>query len=855
MGLSMAKDSAPWSDRYIAAIHWFIPQTLQSGGAAQLTRAQNVINAALLAATAGPFYALAYQLLGDGAAAREILLCCVGMLAAPFVLKFSASIFAARELFLCALFFNFTWLSWHLGGIAAPTASWLITGPVVAMFLGGVPTALFWLGMSSCAAGYLYSLNASGAVPQANPVRDMPLLYLVCDVGLFVVVVVFVLLFELTKSRGFVKLEQALKTINELAIRDELTGTHNRRYLLGLIEKEKDRSDRSGRAFTLCLLDIDFFKRINDTYGHAAGDTVLRQFCKVVQQHVRAADSFGRYGGEEFMLMLPETPATDAQVLAERVRQAVEKLRCVDGGSEIALTVSIGVAEFRHGEQISQTVGRADEALYLAKSGGRNRVVSHGEACAASEPGAPGRQAPHDARDMGASVARMLDGAQCDQLTGLLNRRLLRDRLRHAMDRANRNRRTMALLLLNINKFKEVNDAFGYEAGDAILACAASTIRGCLRDSDTVARWGGDEFVALLEDLGSEADAQRVAEKILDRFGQPLEVAGRECFVTLSAGIALYPAAHCDLDALLKHADVAMRCAKAWGANSVQMYSPGAALPPSERLALKNGLRDALAHGQLFIEYQPQVELASRRIVGVEALLRWQHPEYGRVEPSRFIPLAEETGMIVPIGEWVLRTACAQNRAWIDAGLPPVKTAVNLSARQLKMPGLVERVLRIVAETGISPRCLDLEITEGMLIDDLEGNRAIMTELRQAGLLVSIDDFGTGYSSLNYLSELPVDVLKLDALFVRRLGLGRGGVDTVAGLRRSYAIAESIVEMAHRLQLKVIAEAVETPEQLADLCAMRCDDAQGYLFARPMSPDQVGALLARQPHPAAPALA
>jgi diguanylate cyclase (GGDEF)-like protein len=850
----MATDSAPWSDRYIAAIQWFIPQPLQGAGAAQLTRAQNVVNAALMAATAGPFYALAYHLLGFGAAAREILACCLVMLAAPLVLKASASIFAARELFLCALFFNFTWLSYHLGGIGAPTASWLITGPVVAMFLGGVPTALFWLGMSSGAAGFLYSLQAAGNVLPAHPVRDMPLLYLVCDVGLFVVVVVFVLLFELTKSRGFVKLEQALKTINELAIRDELTGTHNRRYLLGLIEKEKDRSDRSGRSFSLCLLDIDFFKRINDTYGHAAGDTVLRQFCQVVQQHVRGADSFGRYGGEEFLLMLPETPAVDALVLAERVRQAVEKLRCVDAGSEIALTVSIGVAEFRAGEQITHTVGRADEALYLAKSSGRNRVIAHGDACLAAQPGAPGRQVAPDPNDMGSTLARMIDGAQCDQLTGLLNRRLLRDRLRHAMDRANRNRRTVALLLLNINKFKEVNDAFGYEAGDVILARAAAIIRSCLRDSDTVSRWGGDEFVALLEDLGSEADAQVVAEKILDRFGEPIEVGGRECFVTLSVGIALYPAAACDLDALLKRADVAMRCAKAWGENSVQLYSAGAALPPSERLALKNGLRDALALGQLYLEYQPQVDLVTRRIVGVEALLRWQHPEYGRVDPSRFIPLAEETGMIVPIGEWVLRTACAQNRAWLDAGLPPVKTAVNLSARQLKTPGLVARVLQVVAETGIAPECLDLEITEGMLIDDLEGNRVIMTELRQAGLVVSIDDFGTGYSSLNYLSELPVDILKMDALFVRRLG--RRGAAAAAGLARSYAIAESIVDMAHRLQLKVIAEAVETTEQLDDLCAMRCDEAQGYLFARPMHPDQVGALLARQPLlPAAPALA
>jgi diguanylate cyclase (GGDEF)-like protein len=852
----MGKQSAPWSDRYIAAIHWFIPAPLQNG-AAQLTRAQNVVNAALLAGTAGPFYALAYHLLGFDAAAREIVACCLLMLAAPFVLKASASIFLARELFLCALFFNFTWLSYNLGGISAPTTSWLITGPVVAMFLGGVATALFWLALSSAAAASIYLLQAGGAVLPVHPVHDMALLYLMCDIGLYVVVVVFVLLFEMTKSRGFVKLEQALNTINELAIRDELTGTHNRRYMLRLIEKEKERSDRTGRIFSLCLLDIDFFKRINDTYGHAAGDTVLRQFCFSVQQQVRGADSFGRYGGEEFLLMLPETPAVDALVLAERVRCAIDKLRCVDAGSEIALTVSIGVAEFRPGEPIAQTIGRADEALYLAKWSGRNRVICHGDACLAVQPGAPSRQLPPDPADMGASLARMLDGAQCDQLTGLLNRRLLRDRLRHAMDRANRNRRTVALLLLNINKFKEVNDALGYEAGDSILTRAAARIKNCLRDSDTVSRWGGDEFIALLEDLGAEADAQAVAEKILDCFGEPLDVDGRECFVTLSVGIALYPAAECDLDALLKRADIAMRCAKAWGENSVQLYSAGAALPPSERLALKNGLREALTGGQLFLEYQPQVELGTRRIVGVEALVRWQHPEYGRVDPGRFIPLAEETGMIVPIGEWVLRTACLQNRAWRDAGLPPVKTAVNLSARQLKTPGLAGRVLQIVAETGIPARCLDLEITEGMLIDDLEGNRAVMTELRQAGVLVSIDDFGTGYSSLNYLSELPVDILKMDALFVRRLGSRLSPAHFGPGLARSarsYAIAESIIGMAHRLQLKVIAEAVETQDQLADLVGMQCDEAQGYLFARPLHPDQLGALLALQPHfPAASA--
>jgi diguanylate cyclase (GGDEF)-like protein len=839
---SMINDRA-WSDRYIAATQWFIPPQLQQG-AAQLSRAQNVVHAALMAATAGPFYALAYHLLGFEQGAIEVLLCCVAMLSAPLVLKASGSILAARELFLCALFFNFTWLSIHLGGIAAPTAGWLITAPVVAMFLGGVVTALFWLAMSSAAACALYWIGQHGAGPASYPLRDPALLYLLCDVGLFLVVVVFVLLFELSKTRGFVKLEQALGTINELAIRDELTGAHNRRHLLGLIESEKGRSDRSGQPFSLCLLDIDFFKRINDTHGHAAGDTVLKAFAACVQKHVRAGDAFGRYGGEEFLLMLPETAEGDAMELAERVRLALEQLRCAHEDGTITLTVSIGVAAFRPGEPIAQTIARADEALYLAKSSGRNRIIGHDDACRGAPPVRSGGVEPCET---GASVARLIDGAQHDQLTGLLNRRLLRDRLRHAMDRANRNRRTVALLLLNINKFKEINHALGCEGGDAVLAAVAHTIRRCLRDSDSVSRWGGDEFIALLEDLASEADAHQVAEKILDRFGEPLVLGARECFVTLSVGIALYPAAACDLDSLLKRADIAMRCAKAWGENTVQLYTAGAALPPSERLALKGGLRDALAHGQFYLEYQPQVDLATQRIVGVEALLRWQHPEFGRVEPARFIPLAEETGLIVPIGEWVLRTACAQSRAWRDAGLAPLKMAVNLSARQLKAPGLVARVLQILAASGLPAHSLDLEITEGILIEDIEGNRAVMSELRQAGVLVSIDDFGTGYSSLSYLSELPVDILKMDALFVRRLGSG-------GAARRSYALAESIVEMAHRLRLTVIAEAVESPEQLADLAAMGCDEGQGFLFARALHPDQLGALLARQRHlPAIPA--
>ncbi|UVW27471.1 bifunctional diguanylate cyclase/phosphodiesterase [Massilia sp. H6] len=838
-----------WRRRYLDAAHLFVPLELRQD-AALLARAENVVNAALMAAIAGPGYALAYWLLGLKLAAFEILACCFMMLMAPPVLCLSGSIRAARTLFLCALFFNFTLLTWQLGGIHAPTASWLVTVPVVAMFLGGVASGVFWLALSCAAGGAIWAAQAGAIALPPTPPVDMQLLHLISNLGLYAVVLVFVLLFELTKTEGFVKLQRALSTINELAIRDELTGSHNRRFLLGLIEREKERSDRSGRPFCLCLFDIDFFKRINDTYGHAAGDVVLRSFAQTVQGQIRGTDTFGRYGGEEFLLMLPETPAPDAVVMAERIRKAVDAMRCMVGsadatGAGITLTVSAGVAEYRPGEAAAQAVGRADEALYGAKSRGRNQVRCHGgdERMPVAPVVPAGREQGEAGGATPARVLRLHGRAQSDQLTGALNRSLLCERLRHAMGRAKRDRRLIALLLVKITRFKEINDELGYEAGNALLTQAGAAIRRCLRDSDSVTRWGGDEFIALVEDLEFESDAGSVAGKIIERFGRALPVAGRDCFVTLAIGVALYPAQDCDLDTLIKRADIAMRRARSRGENSVQMYTGQTAQPPSERAALTSDLRDALAQGQLFLEYQPQVDLADRRIVGVEALLRWQHPVYGRIEPGRFIALAEETGMIVPIGEWALRTACLQNRAWCAAGLPQIKTAVNLSARQLKESGLAARVLAILRETGMPASCLDLEITEGMLIEDLAGNCALMRSLRQAGVIVSIDDFGTGYSSLNYLSELPVDILKMDGLFVRRLGATGAAA---AGRARSYAIAEAIISMAHRLHLTVIAEALETPEQLSDLCAMGCDAAQGYLFARPLPAGEVAALLARQ---------
>lgn len=548
--------TAQWGHRYLAAMRWAIPPALRND-TPLLIRAQNVINAALIAGLTGPLYALAYYWLGYDAAAREIICCCFVMLCAPPVLRCTGSIRAARELFLAGVVFNFSWLSYHLGGISAPTATWLLTAPMVAMFLGGVRTAVCWLTVSCSALAALYIVQPDA--PAASQVP--PTLHLLCSIGLMVVVTVFVLLFELTKTQGFVHLEQALRTINELAIRDELTGTYNRRHLMRLIERASERN----RRFSLCLLDIDFFKTINDTHGHAAGDAVLRSFAQTVQHQVRPGDTFGRYGGEEFLLMLPDTPAASARMLADRIRLAIEQMRCAELGTAVTVTVSIGVAEYLPGETMSQAVGRADEALYAAKSAGRNQVACHGESAPvpsvlpaqqAGSGAAPDHLPRHPRHEL-------------DVLTGLLNRRALGERLQQAMHRADCSHRPLAVVLLNINQFRDINETHGVAAGDTTLAYTGAAMRSALREADAVARWGDDEFIAVLEDVGSDLDARQVVAKIMERFAAPVALGSagnrQACQIAVRIGIAIYPGAGTSLDALLRRAAEALARARQHG--------------------------------------------------------------------------------------------------------------------------------------------------------------------------------------------------------------------------------------------------------------------------------------------------
>ncbi|MFC5302416.1 EAL and GGDEF domain-containing protein [Azospira restricta] len=424
--------------------------------------------------------------------------------------------------------------------------------------------------------------------------------------------------------------------------------------------------------------------------------------------------------------------------------------------------------------------------------------------------------------------------AHHDALTGLPNRSLLQDRLGQALAGAERAGNLVAVLFLDLDRFKAVNDTLGHDVGDALLKVVAARLAGAVRDVDTVCRLGGDEFVVVLGAVGGTDDAVMVAERIVDELAQPAEVMGHALRVSTSIGISLFPEDGRDAQTLMKNADTAMYTAKNRGRNNFQFFSPAMNDLASRFFRLEQRLRRAVERNEFVLHFQPQVDVAQRRVCGVEALVRWQDPEAGLVPPAEFIPVAEETGLILELGEWVLRGACRQIRAWHDAGWPQVPVAVNLSPRQFQQSDLVERVRAILAETGVPPAMLELEITESSLMHSVEEALAQVQALADMGVRLAIDDFGTGYSSLAYLKRFPVSRLKIDRSFVRDL----------CDDRDDAAIVASIIGLARSLALEVVAEGVETAPQLAALRDEGCRHCQGYLFSKPRPAEEVAAIFA-----------
>ncbi|HYD97004.1 MAG TPA: EAL domain-containing protein [Noviherbaspirillum sp.] len=411
-----------------------------------------------------------------------------------------------------------------------------------------------------------------------------------------------------------------------------------------------------------------------------------------------------------------------------------------------------------------------------------------------------------------------------DALTGLPNRNLLSDRLQQAMHQAQRDGSIVAVAFIDLDHFKFVNDSLGHQTGDELLKVVSARLTSCLRATDTVARQGGDEFVVV---LGSQRSIEAVTDtvrRLIALVAEPWSINGIELQVTCSAGISLYPADGQDARMLLRHADSAMYKAKELGRNHFEYFAAEMNLHATARLEMLHHLRHAIANNEFVLHYQPKVDLASGRVVGAEALIRWCSPARGLVPPAAFIPLAEESGMIIAIGEWVLRTACAQNVAWQQCGYPAIPVSVNLSPRQLARADVVELVAAALRESGLAPHCLELEITESVVMRDVDQSLATLRKLKELGVKASIDDFGTGYSSLNYLKRFPVDTLKIDRSFV----------SDVATDQDDAAIVKAVISLAHILNLRVVAEGVEAEEQRLFLLENGCDEVQGYLFGKPV---------------------
>jgi diguanylate cyclase (GGDEF)-like protein/PAS domain S-box-containing protein len=423
--------------------------------------------------------------------------------------------------------------------------------------------------------------------------------------------------------------------------------------------------------------------------------------------------------------------------------------------------------------------------------------------------------------------------AHYDSLTGLPNRLLFNDRLEQAIASAARHNQLVAVMMLDLDRFKNINDTMGHRFGDKFLVALGRRFSVCLRETDTVCRLGGDEFAFILTGIVQSQDVAHVARKIMDEVSRPVVLDGREVFITASAGISIYPSDSRKVGRLLQNADTAMYHAKDHGKNHFQFFSQEMNATVLKRMKFENILRIGMSADQFLLHYQPMVDTESGRMIGMEALLRFRHPNLGVVSAANLVPVAEETGLIVPLGDWVLRSACAQNRSWQRMGLPPFKVSVNVSGRQLKDRRMAANIMKILEQTGLEPEFLEIELTESVMIEDADRSIQILAQLKDAGIGISIDDFGRGFSSLSYLRDLPIDKIKIDRSFLRDIS------------PNSYeqALVKAVLTVAHSQQLNVVAEGVETEEQFRFLRSLGCDQVQGFLFARPTTVERVTEIL------------
>ena len=549
-------------------------------------------------------------------------------------------------------------------------------------------------------------------------------------------------------------------------------------------------------------------------------ENLARRIAGIFPSGVRVLDA----GSLEEALALSNGESLDCILIAESVAgfdlSRVSSLARPNGGPEVPVVV---IAEKESDDEVAKALEAGAYDVLL-----RSRL-------AGPEPYRAVRNALEVSRMRRALESYGLDPEE-DMVTRLPSRRMFLEKLAGALSLKGEGR-NVGVLLIGIDGFKGINSGFGYDVGDELLRIVASRLRHCVRNADTLARWGGDEFAVLLESMSRPEDAPFVAQRILYALSRPFVREGQDFYLTASVGIALHPADGTDVASLIQHADAAMYRVKLLGGNNYHAYSAQMNVHLSDRLAMANRLRGATKRDEFVLHYQPQLDVRDGRVVGLEALLRWNDSTRGQRSPAEFIPVLEETGLIIPVGEWVLRKACTQARAWQFAGLSHLRVSVNLSPKQFREKELPRKVESILKETGLDPGSLELELTESVLMDDQKYSVAVLDHLKELGALIALDDFGTGYSSLGFLKAFPVDTLKIDRSFIRDIGEDE----------EDRAICSAIVNLGQALKLQVMAEGVETETQMGILRQQGCHLIQGFLFARPMPPDDVWTWLTTGP--------
>ncbi|MDH3218134.1 MAG: diguanylate cyclase [Gammaproteobacteria bacterium] len=661
---------------------------------------------------------------------------------------------------------------------------------------------------------------------------------------------------HLEKTRAVV--QEQNKELSYLATRDSLTGCLNRRSFSEQFEMLFNASREDGTELCCIMVDLDHFKSVNDNFGHATGDEVIKMLAEILKMSTRKDDLVGRYGGEEFCLVLPGMPIDMAVKVAERIRLRVkdESTRRYENGPRV--TASLGVASMHDNPTDQGNLNHlADEALYAAKQTGRNRVVSWAS-MASDEDLTEIRQAQEAAETgVGPNVANLQHriaelediasqfsseleySKSYDSLTGLPNQVLFYDRIHQAIERGCRHDQIAAVLIIDIEMFSQINASLGRSGGDELLKQVAYRLNSIVRKSDgvsrlSISRFAGDEFAVLLTDLPRKEDVTWAVKRILDIINQPVEIDGNTVYLTSHVGVSLYPTDSESVEGLLNNAMSAKQYSKKHRSEfNYQFFDNHVQELSLKHLQLEVDLRRAIDNEEWVLQYQPKLDIARQRIVGVEALIRWDHPERGVVSPYEFIEFAERRGLIVQIGDWVIREACRQLRDWIDMGILDCKVAINLSSMQLIQSDIVQKILGSLDEYRVPPRLFEIEITETILMENVRQAIESLERLHARGITIAIDDFGTGYSSLGYLKSLPIDCLKID----------RGFVKDICSDENDQKIVQTLISMAHSMKMRVVAEGVEDRDQLRLLSSYAIDEAQGYLLSRPVAPEAIEAMI------------